>query len=93
VSQRCGARLIALAEGNGLGQVAPFLCSKGPHFASVLQEGWKDANILASSGVIWRIPASPRPTPGLYAFSIERLGLRIGTTPEHGPQSQNNGGK
>jgi hypothetical protein len=35
----------------------------------------------------------PRPTPGLCAFSIERLGLRIGTTPEHGPQSQNNGGK
>jgi hypothetical protein len=26
-----------------------------------LQEGWKDANILGSSGVIWRIPASPSP--------------------------------
>jgi hypothetical protein len=61
VSQRCGTRLIALAEGNELGQVAPFLCSEGPHFASVLQEGWKDANILASSGVIWRIPASSSP--------------------------------
>jgi hypothetical protein len=29
----------------------------GPPLASVLQEGRKDANVFASSGVIWRILA------------------------------------